>query len=42
MERYLYVESHDIVEDIVNKGKSKRIWYHKGYEQGLIDAKGKW
>ncbi len=25
-------ECHQIVEDIVNKGKSKKIWYQKGYE----------
>lgn len=30
---------HDVVEDVVNKGKSKRMWYHQGYQQGLQDAK---
>ena len=37
---YLCRDCHDVVEDIVNKGKSKRIWYHKGYQQALIDVKG--
>jgi len=27
-------ECHDIVEDIVNKGKSKKIWFEKGYQSG--------
>ena len=36
---YLCRKCHDVVEDIVNKGKSKRIWFHKGYEQGYKDAK---
>ncbi len=36
---YLCRKCHDVVEDIVNKGKSKRIWYHRGYQQGLEDAK---
>ena len=31
-------DCHNVVEDIVNKYKSKRIWYHRGYEQGLKDA----
>ena len=25
---------HDIVEDIVNKGKAKRLWYDRGFEAG--------
>jgi hypothetical protein len=29
---YLCRSCHDIVEDIVNKGKSKKIWFNKGYE----------
>ena len=36
---YLCRDCHNVVEDIVNKGKSKRLWYHKGYQQGLEDAK---
>lgn len=31
-------DCHDVVEDVVNKGKSKRMWYHKGYQQGLEDS----
>jgi len=30
---------HDVVEDIVNKGKSKKLWYDKGYIQGIEDYK---
>lgn len=36
---YLCRDCHDIVEDIVNKGKSKKMWYQRGYQQGLEDAK---
>ena len=27
-------ECHQIVEDIVNKGKAKKLWYKKGFEDG--------
>ncbi len=27
-------ECHNIVEDIVNKGKSKKRWFEKGYQNG--------
>jgi len=37
---YLCRDCHDIVEDVVNKGKSKRLWYHRGYQQGLEDSNG--
>lgn len=36
---HLCRDCHDVVEDIVNKNKSKRLWYHQGYQQGLEDAK---
>lgn len=29
---------HDIVEEIVNKGKSKKLWFEKGYNQGFKDG----
>jgi uncharacterized protein YlaI len=35
---FLCRDCHDVVEDVVNKGKSKRIWYHRGYQQGLVDG----
>lgn len=32
---------HDIVEDIVNKGKSKKLWFQRGYEKGLQEGQFK-
>lgn len=34
---------HKIIEDVVNKGKSKKLWYRKGYEDGQKNSfeKGK-
>jgi rRNA maturation endonuclease Nob1 len=29
---YLCENCHRIVEDIVNKGKSKKLWYERGYD----------
>lgn len=31
---YLCEDCHRIVEDIVNKGKAKRLWYDRGFEAG--------
>lgn len=33
---------HDIVEDIVNKNKSKKLWYQKGYNNALEINKARW
>lgn len=32
-------DCHNVVEDVVNKFKSKRLWFHQGYEQGFKDGK---
>ncbi len=32
---------HNIVEDIVNKGKSKKLWLKKGYKKGLQEGQFK-
>jgi hypothetical protein len=42
---FLCRDCHDIVEDIVNKKKSKKMWYdrgyNEGYQQGVKDEKNK-
>lgn len=35
---YLCRGCHDIVEDIVNKAKSKRLWFERGYKEGLKES----
>ena len=32
---YLCRKCHNIVEDIVNKGKSKRKWFNEGFMEGI-------
>ena len=34
---YLCRICHDIVEDIVNKGKSKKSWVEQGYQKAIKD-----